>query len=644
MTATIHEPSSSHTSAVDKDAKAKQASGPNNSAEKATQAVSEAIWQIYSHAGSRREFLHHVLKALGEHFNSPYGLMVIESNTGTQQIAFEPVAAAVAAFSKQCNGPLLDARYRQLSAARFFVDPVSKHTFSIFSCPLHVGNEGINGAISLIVPCENKSETHARLQSLQTLIALIGTMAVDVGTKAAKAATAKGGDVSSASKVAGYQTLQEFAFAVSNNLKAKLGCESVSFGIVRGSRVKLLCVSGTSHVDARSLGTQQLEQVMEECLDAGQICCFQHSSQGMEGSKSGHLLHRKLHSDSSGAAVASLPLFVDERCVAILCLRQVPNQEFLPDQLEKVRELATPLMPGAMLLGRAERNLSEHARTATFQWFKYHLFTDSWTRRVVLGMLVATAMFVMFGKQTYMLSLPCSIVPAEELQIASPFEGAIRETLVRSGDTVTAGQVLVRMDTRQLLLDKQKAIADLANAEIESMQGANDGDIGRSALGKSRADAARCQLAKINYSLAVSEVRAPSDGTILSAELDKRIGETVPLGEPLIQFAPANKWKIQLEVPEFISALVEQGQTGTFAAIARPSAAIGCEVHQLRTTAEVREGKNVFVVDAALTDKSPHWLRSGMEGAARIDVGRHSVWWVWMHRAIDSIRVNSWKM
>ena len=644
MSAIIPAKASPHTGAVENNARPTQTTGQAPSAEKSAQAISESIWQIHSTAATRREFLQQVLKALGEHFNSPYGLMVIETNTGTQQIPYEPVADAVTILSKRCNGPLLDARYRQLAAARFFVDPLNKLTFAIFSCPLTVGGEGVIGAVSLIVPCEDKSETHARLQSLQTLIALVGTMAVDVGTKSTKIATAKGGDVSSASKVAGYQTLQEFAFAVTNNLKAKLGCESVSFGLVRGSRVKLLSVSGTSHVDPRSLGTQQLEQVMEECLDSGKICCFQNSSHNSESGESGHLLHRKLHADSSGAAVASIPLFVDDRCVAVLCLRQIPNQDFSLDQLDKVCELATPLMPGAMLLGRAERNLSEHVRTDTLHWIKQHLLADSWTRRFAIGLILGLGIYVLFGKQTYMLSLPCSIVPAQELQIASPFEGIIRETLVRSGDSVKAGQLLVRMDTRQLLLDKQKAASDLATAEIESMQGARDGDINQAAMGKSRADAARCQLEKIKNSLLLSDVRAPSDGTILSAELEKRIGETVPLGEPLIQFAPAQNWKIELEVPEFISALVSHGQPGTFAAISRPNAPIGCELRQVRTSAEVREGRNVFVVDAALTEPAPTWLRSGMEGAARIDVGRHAVWWVWIHRAIDSIRVYAWKM
>ncbi|MFO1065111.1 MAG: biotin/lipoyl-binding protein [Pirellulales bacterium] len=613
-------------------------------AEKATQQLSEAVWKIYSGASGRREFLQLVLHALGEHFGAPYGVIAIESNTGNQQIPFEPIPEAASALAKRCSGPLLDARYRQLASARLFSEPTSGTTLAVLSCPLSMGGEGVVGATCLVIPCGQKIDAHVHLQTLQTLMSLAGSMAVDVGTKTAKAASAKGADMSSASKVAGYQSLQEFAFAVSNNLKAKLGCESVSFGVVRGSRVKLLCMSGTSHVDPKSLGTQQLEQIMEECLDTGDICCYQNTKGGTEGESSGHLLHRKWHSDSSGAAVASIPLMVDDQCRAVLGLRHMLGQSFTKEQLEKVRELASPLMPGALLLERAERNLREHLWTDTLRWIKEQASQDTWTRRIAIGCLAAALMFTVFGKQTYMLSLPCSIVPAEELQLSAPYEGVIREVFVKAGDQVTEGQVLLRLDTRQLLLERQKAASDLSSAEIDAMQGAAMGDVNRAAMGKARADAARCQLEKLDRSLQAAELKAPGEGTILEADLDRRIGEAVPLGEPLVRFAPANRWKVQLEVPEFATPLLASGQNGTFAAVARPASQLHCELTHVRSAAEVREGKNIFVAEAALRDVPPDWIKSGMEGAARLDVGRHAVWWVWMHRAIDSVQVRMWKM
>ena len=52
-----------------------------------------------------------------------------------------------------------------------------------------------------------------------------------------------------------------------------------------------------------------------------------------------------------------------------------------------------------------------------------------------------------------------------------------------------------------------------------------------------------------------------------------------------------------------------------------------------------RDGKNVFVVEARV-DLPYDWMRPGMEGSARIVVGKRPVWWIALHRGIDSVRYN----
>ena len=163
-----------------------------------------------------------------------------------------------------------------MSSARTIAENGESRTFAILSCPLAIGSEGTVGAVCVVVSSSDRNAYTAQLQELQAIVANAGTMAVEVGTAAPqKTASAKSADTAAASRAAGYSSLTEFAFAVANNLKAKLGCESVSFGIVRKNRVKLLSMSGTSQVDPSSLGTQQLQQIMEECVDAADICSIQ---------------------------------------------------------------------------------------------------------------------------------------------------------------------------------------------------------------------------------------------------------------------------------------------------------------------------------------------------------------------------------
>jgi multidrug efflux pump subunit AcrA (membrane-fusion protein) len=235
-------------------------------------------------------------------------------------------------------------------------------------------------------------------------------------------------------------------------------------------------------------------------------------------------------------------------------------------------------------------------------------------------------------------------MPSDEREISAPFEGVIKETLVRAGDTVEAGQLLARMDTRQLKLDLSKANADFHAATIESIQGATEGDLQKLAIGKAKADAAKSLANKIERNLQLSEVRAPCNGIILSGDLDKRIGESVPMGESLLRFAAADKWKIVIEAPEFATALIDVGQPGTFATVARPAVPLKVEVDHMRTHAEIREGKNVFISEATVSGVAPDWIRSGMQGTARINVGRHPICWVWVHRIIDQVRLKLWRI
>jgi Barrel-sandwich domain of CusB or HlyD membrane-fusion len=606
--------------------------------------TSEAIWKVFTSSDSRQGFFSQLIKILGEHFNSPFAVLAIESSVGNQQLTHSVSEDASNAWSKRCTGLLLDTRYRNLASARTIAESGSDRTFAILSCPLAIGTEGTVGAICIVVSSQDRSAYKAQLQELQAIAASAGTMAVDVGHAPQKTASAKSADTAAASRAAGYASLTEFAFAVANNLKAKLGCESVSFGIIRKNRVKLLSMSGTSQVDPSSLGTQQLQQVMEECVDAGDICSIQHAKSGPEGISTGHILHKQWHSDSAGASVASIPLQVDDKIVAILSLRHTPGQSFTSEQLEKVRELATPLIPGALLLDRADRNLVDHAKSAVIEWIICQLSEDTWARRVAMGIALACLCLVLVGKQTYMLTLPCTIAPADEREISSPFEGVIEATLVRAGDTVEEGQILARLDTRQLKLDLSKANADYHAASIESIQGASEGDLQKLAIGKAKADAAKSLARKIERNLQLAEVRAPCKGTILAGDLDKRIGESVPMGESLFRFAAADKWKIVIDSPEFATALIDVGQQGTFGTVARPAVLMNVEVDHLRTHAEVRDGKNVFLSEAKVSSDAPDWLRSGMQGTTRIDVGRHPIYWVWFHRMIDQVRLKLWKI
>ena len=55
----------------------------------------------------------------------------------------------------------------------------------------------------------------------------------------------------------------------------------------------------------------------------------------------------------------------------------------------------------------------------------------------------------------------------------------------------------------------------------------------------------------------------------------------------------------------------------------------------------MRAGHNVYVAEAYITPDA-EWMRPGMEGVARIEVGPRRVWWITLHKCIDYLRLNYW--
>ena len=104
------------------------------------------------------------------------------------------------------------------------------------------------------------------------------------------------------------------------------------------------------------------------------------------------------------------------------------------------------------------------------------------------------------------------LVPARWVVLSAPAGGQVVEVNVRPGETVTAGDVLVRLDDalQRISLAEAQARLDRARAQLDELQAKfRDEDI---AAAQAAVDVARAQLAKVQ--------RGPSSAEIAAAEAD----------------------------------------------------------------------------------------------------------------------------
>ncbi len=263
----------------------------------------------------------------------------------------------------------------------------------------------------------------------------------------------------------------------------------------------------------------------------------------------------------------------------------------------------------------------------------------SWGPRGVCLLVVGFLAWACWGSWDYRVTVPFVITPQTVVHFAAPFDGALEAAHVETGQQVRKGQVLFEMDTAELTLKRHELESDLEVARLESSQFVEAGNLNSAAAAMAKAKVIQAHLDTVRYQISQAKVLAPEDGIILSGDIGKRVGEVMPLGESLLEFAPSKSWAIELEIPEERVAQVGPGQDGTFVATARPGESHRFEIDGILPVAESRDGANVFLASTTVADNPP-WMRAGMKGVATVDVGRRRVSWILFHRITNFLHLH----
>jgi multidrug efflux pump subunit AcrA (membrane-fusion protein) len=146
-------------------------------------------------------------------------------------------------------------------------------------------------------------------------------------------------------------------------------------------------------------------------------------------------------------------------------------------------------------------------------------------------------------------------------------------------------------------------------------------------------------------------MKADTDGVIVRADdLDSKRNLRVKEGDILMEIAPTTTFRAELAVSEkdiqdIREANVQPGnpQKVEFAATSFPGDEIIGHIDRVAAPGEAKEGDNVFKVYATI-DKGQlrSWIRQGMAGEARVDVGKRRLVWIWTHRLIEFLQLKLW--
>ena len=618
--------------------KSKQTAPPPVQAAAAELPPIESICTAIRGASSDRVAWKNAAQWLAAAFQARYLLGELDGRTGSSTITTP--SASDASWQPICDAIILKSR----QLGEIVTQSSGSGQYAIVVPLRQVGSSDSVGAIAMAIDADNDTAAAAHSRELMAYVRMFeeavrnrNTSGANTGQVSAAASAQRG-----ISQASSYGSLHQYAFAITNGLKSRFGCDEVAISILHNDTARILSVSGMDTLHPRSPGTKALLHAMEEAADA-ETNIVSPDNHG-ENAIADLPMHQEWLRESRSVAVASIPLRHADEIVGIVSMRRADGSVFSDEELGAADKLVAPLASGLLLLDQANRSLWTHAKhslgSVAGKWKNLH-------QRTRTAIVLASVVFVgwmLLGTTTYTLQVPCEVVAGEPLDIAVPFESQLTKAHVRPGDFVHAGQRLVEFDTKPLMAEHQRLSAQLKIAEIATVESLTVNDIAGAGRARNQADAARASLAMISEQIGQAIVVAPFDGYVIEGDVLQRVGETLVVGTELLQLAAADKLAVDLRVDEAGATYVARGMTGEFSTLARPGEVWECEVAQVDASASIVEGENTFMARAEPSGETADWLRPGMQGIARIDTTSKPVWWVYLHGVTDWVRMQAWKL
>jgi RND family efflux transporter MFP subunit len=168
---------------------------------------------------------------------------------------------------------------------------------------------------------------------------------------------------------------------------------------------------------------------------------------------------------------------------------------------------------------------------------------------------------------TETVELSGTVSPIRDSVVASEVAGRVASRAVESGDRVSKGQILIRLDATRLLKDLERVTAELddARAQLELAliqerraldlyeqdilsQGEMDEAVARRQSLEGRATATEARLASTEDDIARAEIHAPFTGVVTRVYTE--VGEWIAKGGRVVRLADLDTVEIRVEVPE----------------------------------------------------------------------------------------------
>lgn len=440
---------------------------------------------------------------------------------------------------------------------------------------------------------------------------------------------------------------------ICHEMKRRFACTRVAIGLIRrAGRIRLTAISGSDEIDRKSPAVGAIEAAMEECADQDAELIYPPPPEFESDPAHRRVTraHASLSERFGPSSILSLPLRLEGDLVGVVTLERSPEDPFPPGSVPLVRLVSEFIGPAIWVRRLADRRIIAVTRDRLIDLGEA-IVGPRYTGRKLLAALLGVLLIVASVPW-----VPDSISASAEVRartarvIVPPFEGYLREVLVKPGQTVARGQLLAAMDTSLIEEEIQSYLAQRSGAEVERNDLAASGaNLARVRQLENEIEWYDAEIAARQKRIERAAIRAPIDGVISRGDIESLINARVDPTQILFEIIQDDNVAIA-RVDERDIPRVRHGQHGHLVTTAWPGKKIPVTVTRINPAAEAVDESNVYHVEVAL-DNPPKDLtvEPGMSGTVKLipltDSGRRrrtSLMNMIFGPIVDEIRLRMW--
>ena len=269
--------------------------------------------------------------------------------------------------------------------------------------------------------------------------------------------------------------------------------------------------------------------------------------------------------------------------------------------------------------------------------YKKATSSDNKERRRNVSIIAAVLVALLAVPVPYRVSCRTEVQPLTRRFVPAPYDGILDEVLVQPGDIVKKGQIVARMNGREIQWELSAANAELNRFSKEQDAAMAARDTSAAQVAELRRQSKQVEIEMLRNRVQNLEIKCPIDGIILDGDPKKMEGARISLGQTLFETGPVKDMILEIRIPDCEASYVTPGNTVRARLDAFPHRQFKGDIQRVAPQAEMVEDENVFLAEVPL-DNDQGVLRPGMAGWARVSAGVHPLGWNLFHHAVDNIR------